>query len=353
MEGVPVGYATGTFGHGGAGKSQIELLRAVCIAAVVPFCGFGLTRCRVLLISCEDLADILHWRLTRICSHLGIDLAGLRGWLEIIDLVGRDSILFAPDRTGAALTAAYGLLDTRMREYGSEVLIIDGITDTFGGNENNRNEVKRFVNMLLALIPADTGALILVGHVIKATAGGSSSEGYSGSTGWHNSMRARWYLYPESVEAEDGERAARTGKLIFELQKSNHGEVGTQIEFEWDSGAQLFVGRAKGGTTQFDRRHLERIEQQGILIALQACVAAAVTVPAAMTGPRTMHHVLAARPELPDSLRSGKPSKRRFWRQVEALRHMHLVEDAPIRRGNRHVAVQIILTTEGVRQCAI
>ena len=177
------GYATGVFGHGGAGKSQIELLRAVSVAAGLPFCGLDVARRRVLFLSCEDRADILHWRLTRICSHLGVDLAGLRGWLEIIDLVGRDSILFAPDlRAGAALKASYGLLDARMREYGSEVLIIDGITDTFGGNENSRGEVKHFVNALLALIPADTGALVLVGHVNKATAGGASGEGYSGST---------------------------------------------------------------------------------------------------------------------------------------------------------------------------
>jgi hypothetical protein len=356
MEGIPCGYATGTFGHGGAGKSQIELLRAVCIAAGVPFCGFQVTRRRVLFISCEDRADIIHWRLTRICAYLSIDLAGLRGWLEIIDLVGRDSILFAPDpRTGHALTGAYGILADRIRDYASEVLFLDGITDTFGGNENARSEAKRFINALIALIPPNTGALMLIGHVNKATAGGASGEGYSGSTGWHNACRARWYLYAETVEGEDGGPAEKTGKLILELQKSNHGETGAQIEFEWDNDAHLFVGRIKGGTTEFDRRHRDRVERQGILSALQACAESnpPLMVPAAMTGPRTAFHALSQRPEFPDSLRAGKPAVRRFWRQIEALRHMHAIEESAYRRANRHATAQIILTVEGVRQCAI
>lgn len=354
MEGVPCGYATGTFGHGGAGKSQIELLRAVCIAAGVSFCGLEVSRRRVFFISCEDRADILHWRLTRICSHLGVDLASLRGWLEIIDLVGRESILFAPDlHTGNALTAAYGILSERMREYGSEVLFLDGITDVFGGNENARGEVKRFINMLLALIPPDTGALILIGHVNKATAGGSGGEGYSGSTAWHNSFRARWYLFPETAQGEDAERAERTGKLIFELQKSNHGEVGTQIEFEWDTDAHLFIGRAKERTTQFDRRHRDKTERRGILVALKACVVSnpPIIVPAAMQGPRTAFHVLSQRAELPNTLQSGKPGKRRFWRHVEALRQIHAIAEVEYRRTDRHAGAQLTITQEGMREC--
>jgi hypothetical protein len=354
MEGLPCDYATGTFGHGGAGKSQIELMRAVCIAAGVSFCGLDVKRRKVLFISCEDRADILHWRLTRICAHLGVDLARLRGWLEIVDLVGHDSILFALDpRTGHALTAAYGILAERMREYGSEVLVLDGITDTYGGNENARGEVKRFINMLLALIPPG-GALILIGHVNKATAGGSGGEGYSGSTGWHNSVRARWYLHPETTQGEDGAQDERTGKLIFEVQKSNHGEVGAQIEFEWDESAHLFVGREVAGATHFDRIHRDRTERQGILSALKACAGSIppVVVPAAMTGQRTAFHVLSQRPEFPETLLSGKPAVRRFWRQIEQLRQMHAIEECAYRRANRHMAAQITITAEGMRQCA-
>ena len=215
-----------------------------------------------------------------------------------------------------------------------------------GDSAKNRQR-RAFINALLALIPPDTGALVLVGHVNKATAGGAGGEGYSGSTAWHNSMRARWYLSPEVIEGADGERATRTGKLIFELQKSNHGEVGTQIEFKWDDDAHLFVGRMKGGTTEFDRRHLQQEERRGTLRAIQACG----SVPAATTGRRTAYHVLSAHPEFPESLRNGKASIRRFWRHIEELRAMGHVQESSIRRSDRHYVTTLELTPEGLRAC--
>jgi RecA-family ATPase len=212
MEGLPIGYATGTFGHGGAGKSQIELMRAVCIAAGLPFCGLEGECHPVTFLSCEDRADIHHWRLSRICRYLRVDRASLDGWLNILDLVGHDSLLYAPDPRGGgnALTGAYGRLAEHMKEYGSEALFVDGISDTYGGNENAGGEVKRFVNSLLALIPPETGAVLLIGHVNKLMAGGSSAttEGYSGSTSWHNSCRARWYLRTEVEQEPRRPRAA-------------------------------------------------------------------------------------------------------------------------------------------------
>lgn len=352
MEGVPIGYATGTFGHGGAGKSQIELMRAVCIAAGVPFCGFEVQRRRVMFLSCEDRADVLHWRLTRICRHLGVSLASLRGWMEVVDLVGFDALLYATDpRTGYSITSAYGVLAERIRQHGTEMLIVDGIADTYGDSENARGPVKRFINSMLALIPPATGALILVGHVNRMTAANAqTSEGYSGSTSWHNSCRARWYLYPQTDEDEDGQRCQRTGKLIFELQKSNHGEVGTQIEFSWDNDAHLFIGQTTG-LSHFDRMQQQREEQRDILLALRDCTQASITVPAATTGQRTAYHVLMAQTAFPDSLRSGKPSVRRFWREIEALRAMRYVRDDSIRRADRHYTATLTLTPEGLRAC--
>ncbi len=357
MEGVPTGYATGINGHGGAGKSQIELMRAVCIAAGVPFCGYEVARRKVLFLSCEDRTGVLHWRLTRICRYLGIDLASLNGWLEIIDLVGHDSILFNPDRyTGNAFTAAYGVLAEHMRQHENEVLVMDGIADTFGGNENSRGEVKQYINSLLALIPPDRGAVILIGHVNKATAGnGTTTEGYSGSTSWHNSCRARWYLYHETEQSDESERHQRTGKLIFELQKSNHGEIGTQIEFQWDADAHLFVGTRPAGEMIFDRKQRDREEQAGILRALAGCAASVppIIVPAAMLGPRTAFHVLSLRPEFPETLRAGRAGIRRFRRQIEELRQSRTIAESEYRRTNRHLGAQLKITEEGMRQCAI
>ena len=347
---LPAGYATLLAGHGGIGKSAIALFLAVCIALGLYFCGLPVVRQRILYLSCEDRAAVLHWRLTRICRHLGVDMAALHGWLSILDLVGHDALLWAPDaRTGAAITPGLAMLSERMEQAQAEVLVVDGVADVFGGNENSRSDVKQFVNALVGLVPAESGAVLLLGHVAKAAStAGAAGDGYSGSTGWHNSVRERWYLYPESAAGDD--EGIERGSLKLELQKSNLGGVGQALRFRWDEAAHLFVGEQVAGATALDLKLRDKDEQHGILAALSGCESASIIVPAAMTGQRTAFHVLSQRPEMPDSLRQGTPAKRRFWRQIEALRQMGFVEEASYRRKCGHLGAQFSLTTEGKRR---
>jgi hypothetical protein len=268
--------------------------------------------------------------------------------------VGKDSILWERDpRTGNTVTAAYELLKRRTKAHQTEVLMVDGISDTFAGNENARGEVKRFVNSLVALIPADRGAALLIAHVAKpAAANGSTSEGYSGSTGWNNSVRARWYLRAETTEGENGDRPERTGGLILELQKSNLGRADQSMRFAWDDDAHLFLGELVGASA-FDRQHQDRTEHAGILRAFRGCTDAGIIVPAAMQGPRTCYLVLSLRPEFPDSLKGGTGAKKhRFRRQIEELRQIRAIEESEYRRNNRHTVARLVLTQEGMRQCA-
>jgi RecA-family ATPase len=348
---LPTGYATLLAGHGGAGKSQVALMLAVCLASGRPFFGMPVKRSRVLVIDCEDRENVVHWRLARLCAHLGVDLASLRGMLDIIDLVGHDAILWAsPDREGRALTAAYGALVQRIEAQQSQVLIVDGISDTFGGNENARSDVKRYVNALLALISPDTGALLLVGHVDKSTAKTSTTgEGYSGSTGWHNAVRARWYLHPETRDSDEG--AERTGELLLELQKSNLGRTDQSIRLAWDDAAHVLAAKTEGtGFVHLDRVERERGEETGVLAALLACSARGY-VPAAMTGPRTAYNVLSAAAEFPDTLRSAG-GKSRFKRLLERLRHRgDIIETSHMRGGKDRHPVQILAISDQCGEC--
>lgn len=349
---LPVGYASLLAGHGGIGKSGIALHLASCIAAGLPFFGMPVERRRVLYLSCEDRENVLHWRLSRVGKHESLSIADLGGWLEIVDLVGHDCVLWERDpRTGYTVTAAFSALEARIREFGAELLVVDGVSDTFGGNENARGEVKRFVHSLVSLVPADRGAVLLVGHVAKPTASAAqTSEGYSGSTAWHNSVRARWYLYPEtSAEDEDG-RPERTGELLLELQKSNLGRTDLSMRFRWDEAAGMFLGESVGAS-MFDRKERDRGERLGVLQAMQACLAAGDYVPAATMGQRTAYNVLSKRAGFPDTLRSGKPAKRRFWRVLEELRASGEIEEGSFRRDDRHLARVYVLTTEGMRAC--
>ena len=143
---LPCGYATLLAGHGGAGKSTVALHLAVCLATGRGWWGLRTERRRVLYASCEDRADVLHWRLSRILAHEGIAAGQLDG-LRIVDLVGLDAVLYR--RTswiGSTTTAVYAELERLMAEQRADVLIVDGVADTFGANENDRGDVKGFVN---------------------------------------------------------------------------------------------------------------------------------------------------------------------------------------------------------------
>jgi hypothetical protein len=348
---LPIGYATLLAGHGGVGKSAIGLHLATCVAMGLPFFGIATERRRVLYLSCEDRESVLHWRLAHICAWLGLNMAELAGRLHILDLVGCDSVLWERDpRTGYTVTLAFEYLAQCVDFLQTQLLIVDGVSDTFGGNENDRVQVKRYVNALLSLLGAD-GALLLLGHVAKPTAANASAtEGYSGSTQWHNAVRARWYLYPETEQGEDGGRAQRTGKLALELQKSNLGRTDQAMTFEWDSEARLFLADGTFGTSAIDRKYRDETERIAILAALRGCADAVppIIVPAATQGRRTALNVLAQRPEFPASLRTGKG---RFWTQIEALRQLRFIDEREYRRADRHYGAEIVLTSEGRGQC--
>jgi len=345
---LPCGYATLFAGHGGVGKSGLALILAVCIALGIPFFGIPVERRKVRYLSCEDREGVLHWRLSRICAFLGVQMADLAGWLDVLDLVGHEVILYQPARDHSPLTTAYRYLSAGMAEAKTQVLFVDGISDTYDGNENARAEVKAFVNSLLALIPPDSGAVILIGHVAKMAANSRTAEGYSGSTAWHNAVRARWYLYPESTISEDG-GTDRTGDLVLELQKSNLGPIDRAMTFSWDDAACMFVGKEKACERHFDRNYRERQERDGIVAAFRSCPD---YVPAASSGQRTAYHVLSAQPNFPDSLRSGMTSRKRFWRHIEALRGIgNVIEDSITRKSDRK-KVRILKLDKDLQQCS-
>ena len=344
---LPCGYATLLAAHGGAGKSSIALHMAVCMALGRPFFGLPVERRRVRYLSCEDRADALHWRLSRICRHEGVDMAGLSGHLQVVDLVGYDALLWMSGYQHTGPTAAHARLRVAMGD--TEVLVVDGVADTFGGNENSRADIKQYVNSLVALIPPATGAVLLIHHVDKASANGTAVEGYSGSTGWHNSARARWYLYPETTTGDEG--TERTGRLLLDLRKSNLGMAGQSMALQWDDEAHLFVGRTVASVGAMERHLRDETEREGIIAAIREIEASGDYVPAAAQGPRTAHHVLSATESLPESLKN-KPGRRRFWRHIEHLRRIGAVRESSMRRANRHVVVTLTLQAADGAGCA-
>lgn len=334
---LPEGDVTLFAGHGGSGKSAIGLYLAVCIVLGNQFWGVKSSRRSVCFVSLEDPQSVLHWRLQRICDWLDIRMNILVGRLTLIDGSRREASLFTETRDGVAFTSTFSWLKKQMQASQCEVLMIDGASDAYDANENQRRLVRRFVRGLRRLVP-DHGAALLLAHVDKPTArNAETSEGYSGSTAWNNSVRARWYL---TIDAEED--------ALLEVQKSNHGRKGSQIRMRWNESAHLFVGELTMPTSKIDRELANSDERDAILAALRACVSnrPPVSVPTAMTGPRTAYHVLSIRPEFPGSLRSGKASKPRFREQIERLRAMGAIVETTITRGDRHKTTVFELPSE-------
>lgn len=333
---LPAGEVTLLGGHGGAGKSRVALDTAVAIAVGGMWYGLAAAPRRVLYVSAEDSADVMHWRLARVCRHLGISIVELAGRLDIVDASRLDAELIVETRDGPVTTPMYDALAERMRP--GAVLVLDGASDLYGASEIIRRHVRYAIRALRRLVPPD-GAALLVAHVDKATArSAETSEGYSGSTAWHNSVRARWYLRPDSEAAD---------RLILTLAKANHARAGAEIKLRWNAEAHVLVAEASpadGGVVAGIR---DRIERESILAALRASQASGVVVPAAMTGPRTAFHALSHRPELAESLRSGRPAARRFWSHIEALRQMRSIAETEYRRSNRHIIVQLVAVDIG------
>ena len=81
----------------------------------------------------------------------------------------------------------------------ARLVIVDTAADTFGGNENDRSQVRQFVSRALGSIAQKiNGAVLLCAHPSRS--GLSSGEGDGGSTGWSNAFRSRLYLRAPAIE---------------------------------------------------------------------------------------------------------------------------------------------------------
>ena len=80
---------------------------------------------------------------------------------------------------------------------------IASAANVFAGNDNDRSQVQQFAGLLTRIAQVANGSVQLISH--PSLTGISSDSGLSGSTQWHNSVRARNYL--KRVKAEDGQQS--------------------------------------------------------------------------------------------------------------------------------------------------
>ena len=229
---IPYGVVTGLYGDGGVGKSLLSQQLQTGTALGSSWIGLPVDQVVSLGVYCEDDEDELWRRQERHQRRLWHqhDALELAHWMPRL---GEDNILMTFTRRGVGeLTVFHRHVLEAALDLKARLVIIDTAADTFGGNENDRGQVRQFVQRALGGIALKIdGALVCCAHPSRY--GITSGEGDSGSTGWSNAFRSRAYL--NRPKADDGAEVD-TNERLLTRKKANFASIGDTIRLRWQNG---------------------------------------------------------------------------------------------------------------------
>jgi RecA-family ATPase len=152
------------------------------------------------------------------------DALGSMYWMPRL---GEDNLLMKFGRSGVGkLTTFHGQVLEAALDLKVKLVIVDTVADAFGGNENDRGQVRQFVQRALGAIALKIGgAVVCCAHPSRA--GISTGEGDSGSTGWSNAFRSR--LYIRHLEGDPNGR-------ILDRKKANYASRENELRLRWHDG---------------------------------------------------------------------------------------------------------------------
>jgi RecA-family ATPase len=228
-------------GEGGAGKSTILLHLAAATALGRDWLGATPEQGPGIFIDCEDDQKVMHYRLATLASHLGATITELiNGGLRLSSLVGKETVMATVSRSGVVEpTPLFNQLLQAAGDLKPSLIGIAASANVFAGNENDRSQVQQFVNLTTRLAIVANGSTVLITH--PSNTGIASGTGLSGSTQWHNAVRARFYL--RGVKPEPGEQPNNDLREI-EFKKNQYGPMGETIPLRWQNGMYLPIDGA-------------------------------------------------------------------------------------------------------------
>lgn len=231
-------------GEGAMGKST--LLLQLCCAHVLARDWLGTMPefGPALFFDAEDDPGIMHRRLAAVVQHYGVRFADLvRGGLTMVSRAGEDALLAVVNRAGKVEpTPLYGQLVALVSDLKPVMIGLASAANVFAGNENSRPEVQQFIGLLTRLAILANGSVVLVSH--PSVTGIATNSGLSGSTAWHNSVRARFFLRGvKPKESDDGGGEPDNDLRELEFRKNNYGPVAETLTLRWQHG--LFLPEPK------------------------------------------------------------------------------------------------------------
>jgi RecA-family ATPase len=239
---LPCGTVSLSYGDGGIGKSLLAQQLLTSCASGVPWCGLQAQRCKVIGFFCEDDEDELHRRQDAINAHHRIDFDELND-MRWASGVGQDNVLIRFESDGApVMTDRFSDLSRAAKAFGAKLVLIDTAADTFGGNENDRAQVRQYIGNALTRLAREIGGAVLV-NAHPSRSGMSSGTMDSGSTGWSNSSRSRWAL--SRPAAQEGEVLDPDLRVLTRM-KANYSSIGDVIDLRWTEGVLVSQASEKG-----------------------------------------------------------------------------------------------------------
>lgn len=245
-------------GDGGVGKSLACQMLQVCAGLGIDWLGLKVPQLNSFGVYCEDDEDELHRRFDDICNHFGYRFKDLDGRVRYVSRVGEENELVQyngrGDRIKPMQTPLMQQIRYEVKESQAQLVILDTAGDVFGGNENVRNQVRSFVNIIRGLALVNHGGVILTAHPSKASMVDGSN--FSGSTAWHGSCRNRIFLTKPKRRMDEGEEDdGQTDDRVLKIMKSNYGPGGGKINCVWQKPG-VFVDKQ---SSSFQSQH-ERLD---------------------------------------------------------------------------------------------
>jgi len=233
-ERIPRRNVTLLSGEGAIGKSTLlmQLLGATVLAGG-QWLGTFPEHGPALYLTAEEEDNEARLRLEAVADSLGTSRQRLKdSGLHVLSFAGRDAILGEPDRNGIIRpTPLFARIRDDVLRLKPKLIGIDAAADVFGGNEINRAQTRQFITILRGLGIDTDSAVMLVAH--PSLEGIRSDTGLSGTTAWHNSVRARMYF----KKAPGDDKTLR----VLEVKKNNYGPEQENVLLRWRDGVYMMV----------------------------------------------------------------------------------------------------------------
>jgi RecA-family ATPase len=235
------GDVTTLHGDGGAGKTDIALRLAANVArGGQEWLGHEIRAtdtCQVVFISAEEPERKIRRRLWHHGRHDGYRFKDIAENFCLWCPAKRSgTFMAAPDRYSGIMrpTKIMQEIAAAIADLNPALIVVDNVAATFAGNQNDRAQVRSYVN-LWAEIAEGPGspAVLLIDH--PSLSGINNGTGRGGNMDWRNAVRSALWLHSPSEQVE-----ADRGIRILETVKINDGPPGNPLRLQWsDGGLQL------------------------------------------------------------------------------------------------------------------